>query len=154
MVLYKRHLFFIRFPRNLINLIMSCISTSSIEILINGRKTNSFLPTRGIRQGDPMSPYLFILCMERLSREIDNQGLLGNCKPIKISRKGPKLSQLFFVDDLTLFASADQDNCETINSTLQSFHKASRQKVNLIKCKAIFSKNCLDNIRHLYTNIL
>lgn len=69
----KDTLLFFGFPDHLSKLIMSCVTTSSIYVLVNGTKTNFFKPSRGIRQGDPMSPYLFILCMERISRGIDSE---------------------------------------------------------------------------------
>ena len=58
-------------PHSLTNVIMKCITTTSIQVLWNGGLSESFLPTRGIRQGDPMSPYIFVLCMERLAHAID-----------------------------------------------------------------------------------
>jgi len=102
----RETLIYFRFPRNIINLIMSCVTTSKISILINGNKTEYFEPSRGIRQGDPLSPYLFILCMEILSRKIDQEVQLKNWSPIKISHKGPLISHLFFANDLVLMSRA------------------------------------------------
>lgn len=79
-------LLFFNFPSKLINLIMSCFSTSSVKVIVNGRKTDVFFPFRGIRQGDPMSPYIFILCMEMLSRIIDGQVNSGLWNPLKITK--------------------------------------------------------------------
>nr|XP_027191144.1 uncharacterized protein LOC113787019 [Cicer arietinum] len=56
-----------KFPDELINLIHHCISTSSFKNLWNGDKLGSFVPSRGIRQGDPLSPYHFVICMDCLS---------------------------------------------------------------------------------------
>lgn len=53
-------------PQNIIKLVMSCISTITTALLFNGSKLEAFQPSRGIRQGDPISPYIFLLCMEFL----------------------------------------------------------------------------------------
>lgn len=79
-------------PPNLITLIMSCVTTSSISILINGTPTQFFSPTRGIRQGDPLSPYVFILYLKRLSRSILQSVDYLHWHPIKLSKEGPPLS--------------------------------------------------------------
>ena len=55
-----------------IQIIMACITTNSMSILWNGDESSNFSPTRGVRQGDPLSPYIFVLCMERLSHFIKN----------------------------------------------------------------------------------
>ena len=57
----------IGFPKNFSELILSCISTTSTSLLFNGSKLEAFTPSRGIRQGDPISPYFFLLCREYLS---------------------------------------------------------------------------------------
>lgn len=58
------------FPQNITNLIMSCTSTITTALLFNGSKLEAFQPLRGIRQGDPISPYLFLLRMEFLGAQI------------------------------------------------------------------------------------
>ena len=58
------------FPNNIIQLIISCVSSTSTSLLFNGSKLPAFYPSRGIKQGDPISPYLFILCMEFLGPQI------------------------------------------------------------------------------------
>lgn len=85
---------------------MECVSGPSMSILWNGEKTESFKPARGLGQGDPLSPYLFVLCMERLCHLIDEAVENGRWKPIRLSRGGPQLSYICFADDLILFAEA------------------------------------------------
>ncbi len=60
---------FFKFPPSFVNLLLECVSTSSFSILVNEGQMETFKPSRGIRQ-DPLSPYLFILCMEYLSLRI------------------------------------------------------------------------------------
>ena len=72
-------------PRKLIDLIMSCISSVSTSLLFNGGALEPFLPTRGIRQGDPLSPYIFIMCMDYLGKLIQERCEDKSWIPIKAS---------------------------------------------------------------------
>ena len=92
----------------LIDLIMGCISSTSISILFNGGKIESFKPSRGIRQGDPLSPYIFILCMEYLGFLINKGCMTKNWIPMKASKDNVEVSHLFFADDLMLLAKANE----------------------------------------------
>ena len=74
-----------RFPSQLVSLIMSCVSTTSISILFNGGTLDAFQPLRGIRQDDPLSPYLFILCMEVLWALVEDKCREKLWNPIKAS---------------------------------------------------------------------
>ena len=130
-----------KFPGSLTKLILSCLSTSSISVLLNGGKLDSFLPSRGIRQGDPLSPYLFIICMEMLGFLIDLKCDEHLWDLVKASRNGPAFSHLFFADDLVLFARADMKNCCHVRETLDTFCELSGQKVSLAKSKVYFSPN-------------
>lgn len=94
-----------------------------------------------------MSPYIVIMCMERLSKTIQHAVELIMWNPIKIRSSGPSLSYLFFADDLTLFAKADAKNCSTIANILHQFWKDSGQKVKCTKSRIILLKNCISTIK-------
>ena len=114
-----------KFPEPLTKLILSCISTFSIFVLVNGGKLDSFLPSRGIRQGDPLSPYLFIMCMEMLGFLIDLKCEENLWDLVKASRNGLAFSHLFFVNVLVLFAKVDLKNCYNVKETLDTICKLS-----------------------------
>lgn len=80
-----------------------------MQVLFNGEKTSSFRPTKGIRQGDPLFPTIFVLCVERLAHLIEEAVKKGRWRPVKFSRTGPAISHLFFADDLVLFGEEDLD---------------------------------------------
>ncbi|KAK4283659.1 hypothetical protein QN277_000586 [Acacia crassicarpa] len=85
-----------------------------MQLLWNGDKAEVFNPSRGVRQGDPLSPYLFVLCMEKLSHLIQAVVHDGHWKPIRLIRTGPPISHLFFADDIILFAEASMDQVSMI----------------------------------------
>ncbi|GLT61796.1 hypothetical protein SLA2020_344780 [Shorea laevis] len=107
----REALVFFNFPAKTISLIMSCIFSRNISILVNGDKIEPFSPSRGIRQGDPLSPYIFILCLEFLSIKIFADMASGLWKGSKAGKSGPILSQLFFADDLIFVGKASRENC-------------------------------------------
>jgi len=113
------------FLPKLIQVIHHCISSPSYKILWNGEKTDSFVPSRGIRQGDPLSPYLFVICMEKLSHIIADQVDACYWKPMRAGRYGPQISHLVFVDDLLLFAEASIEQAHCVLHCLDMFCQAS-----------------------------
>ena len=106
---------------DLIDIIMSCISMVSTSVLFNGETLDLIYPSRGIRQGDPLSPYLFILCMEFFGWLIEEKCNAKLWQPVKASCGGPAFSHLFFADDLVLFAKADQINCSAVRDVIDVF---------------------------------
>ena len=118
-------------PGNLINLTMSCISPVSTLLLFNGGALEHFLPTRGIRQGNPLSPYMFIMCMDYLGQLIQERCEDKSWIPIKASRRGPAFSHLFLADDLVLFTKANMENCLAVREVLMIF--AANQGRPLVK---------------------
>ena len=129
------------FPESMISLMMSCVSTHTTTLLVNGSKLDSFQPSRGIRQGDPISPYLFLLCMEFLGVQITSMYEDKRWDKVRASRSGPSFSHVFFANDLMLFAKADYKNCEAINEVLDNFCNLAGQRVSITKSKILFSPN-------------
>ncbi|KAH1055495.1 hypothetical protein J1N35_033560 [Gossypium stocksii] len=99
-----------------------------------------FRPVRGIRQGCPLSPYLFVLCTEWLGHSISAALSQGFWKPIRLSRLGPVLSHLFFTDDLVIFCRVDEHHGRILKRILNEFYEISRHKVNSRKSNIFFSK--------------
>jgi hypothetical protein len=124
-----------------INWIRICITTPSFSILINGSPFGLFCPERGLRQGDPLSPFLFILGTEVISRLLirsESQDLL---KGIKIAKNCSPISHLLFADDLILFAKATSSEANILRSVLNCYCSWSGQAINDSKSSIHFSKN-------------
>ncbi|CAL1393436.1 unnamed protein product [Linum trigynum] len=128
-------------PSLWINCIMFCVESNKMRLLWNGELSDPITPTRGVRQGDPLSPYLFVLCMERLSHRIDQAIQEKNWKPLSLSRGGPLISHLFFADDLILFAEADGAQVRIIKRCQDEFCHSSGQRVNYEKSAIFVSAN-------------
>nr|KYP32426.1 Putative ribonuclease H protein At1g65750 family [Cajanus cajan] len=116
------------------------VTNSSLSVLWNGSKLPSFAPTRGLRQGDPLSPYLFVLCMERLALRINELNSEGCWNPIHLSPGGPPISHLLFANDVIFFSQATNDQVQVMASMLENFCTASGLKINLEKSKFVVSK--------------
>ena len=91
------------FRERWINLVMGCVKTVSYSVLVNGDPCGMIFPTRGIRQGYPFSPFLFLLCTEGLNGLIKKADLQGDIHGYSLCRRGPILTHLLFVDDSLIF---------------------------------------------------
>jgi hypothetical protein len=131
------------FEQKLINLIMMCVCTAHFSVLINGVPTGKITPSRGIRQGDLISPYLFLLCAEALSSMLSYVDQRGTLRGAPTSKKGPRLNHLFFADDSLLFCRADNFYWNRLSAILKTYEKASGQKLNTSKTVIFFSHNTL-----------
>ncbi|KAL5752311.1 hypothetical protein ACOSQ2_022818 [Xanthoceras sorbifolium] len=132
----------------LLELIICCVSSVDFKVILNGEVSNSFTPGCGLRQGDPLSPYLFVLCIEKLSHLIVQKISEGTWKTIKVSREGPDISHLFFANDLIIFGHATVDQAEVIKSYVDNFCAISGQQVSYSKSR-IF---CSNNVHNLMVN--
>ncbi|XP_074313583.1 uncharacterized protein LOC141648767 [Silene latifolia] len=107
----------------------------------NGEPTEMFTPSRGVRQGDPLSSYLFVMGLEKLQQLIDAEVRENKWQPISVCMNGARISNLFFADDMVLFAEAAVDQATIITRVLDIFCRASGEKVSLSKSRVFFSSN-------------
>ncbi|XP_009117682.2 uncharacterized protein LOC103842769 [Brassica rapa] len=123
--------------------IMQCITTVSYSFIINDASRGHVTPGRGIRQGDPLSPYLFILCSQLLSSLCTMGQSKGTLKGIKISSGAPPINHLLFADDTMFFCKANEQNAQTLNKILATYASVSGQLINLQKSAVSFSKGTI-----------
>jgi len=130
------------FDDNWIKWISECISTVSYSIVINGESCGFFKPSRGLRQGDPLSSYLFLLCMDILARRLYDLSLATKSGiGIKIAPAAMRIPCLFFADDSLIFCKTSLEACRQLKNTLDLFCAQSGQLINFHKSSLIFSKN-------------
>ena len=146
-------LYEVKIPIQLVKLIMSCVSTASYQIVLNGELSESFTGSRGIRQGDPLSPYLFVLCMEKLSHTIQHAIEMNYWKPIQSSQSGPFISHLFFADDLILFSEASTSQATIMKCCMDTFCNLSGQSVSLEKSMVYCSPNVSSDLANRISSI-
>ena len=102
-------------------LVGGCIRIVSFSIFVNREPYGLIQPSRGLRQGDPLSPYLFLLCAEGLhsllQQATNNVELYG----VSLCKEGPKITHLFFIDDNLLFCRANEVDCQMVMDILTKY---------------------------------
>ncbi|XP_065623969.1 uncharacterized mitochondrial protein AtMg01250-like, partial [Quercus suber] len=129
------------FHEKWISLIMHCITTVMYSIIINGSTYGCITPLRGLRQGDPFSPYHFLICVEAFSSLIHNVARSKELNGISICRGCPYVTHLFFADDSLLFYKANSQKCHILTENLRKYEVAFGQKINTDKSSIFFSHN-------------
>uniref|UniRef100_A0A453L4L9 Reverse transcriptase domain-containing protein n=1 Tax=Aegilops tauschii subsp. strangulata TaxID=200361 RepID=A0A453L4L9_AEGTS len=123
-----------------INLIHACISTPMFFVIINGQSYARFRSSRGIRQGCPLSPYLFVLAINELSISMQEAMMSKHLTGISLGPKCPSIHSLMFADDLLVCGQATIQEATTMNQIIQSFCTQSGQTPNWSKSAILFSK--------------
>nr|XP_027109160.1 uncharacterized protein LOC113729030 [Coffea arabica] len=124
-----------------IDWITSCLTTVNYSFNCNGEVKGFVSLGRGIRQRDPLSPYLFLICSEGFSNLPRKAEESKRITGVKISRQGPLLTHLFFADDSLIFCKANKQEAAEIMKVLKVHEIASGQLINLDKSVVFFSKN-------------
>ncbi|CAH9105008.1 unnamed protein product [Cuscuta europaea] len=130
-----------------VRMIMECVKTVKYYIQFDGDFLGPIIPGRGLRQGDPVSPYLFILIAEGLSALIRQAEKQRNIHGVAVCRRAPRVSHLFFVDDSFLFFKANMIECTAVKEILKEYEDNSGQAVNFTKSTLSFSPNIQEDFK-------
>jgi hypothetical protein len=114
-------------------------------VRFNGKLLESFTPTRGLRQGDPLSPYLFLFVVDGLSSLLQKQINMGNIQELQICRRSPGISHLLFADDSLLFFKANMEQASKINVVLRTYEASTGQLLSPAKCSLMLGRKCSDD---------
>lgn len=102
------------FHENWTRLVMRCVSSVTYVICINGTPCGQIIPTCGLHQGDPLSPYLFLIHAKDLFALLHKAVQRKELRGVAASMRGPRISRLFFADDNLIFGRATIKECEEI----------------------------------------
>ncbi|GJU36868.1 RNA-directed DNA polymerase, eukaryota [Tanacetum coccineum] len=113
--------------------IRACLSSSRALVLINGSRTSEFSIKCGLRQGDPLLPFLFILVMEGLHNALSTAVSSGLIRSVKLGSPEVTISHLFYADDVIITTEWNDNDLDNIIRVLQVFYLASGLKINILK---------------------
>jgi len=137
-----------------ITLIMQCITTITYSFLINGSPRGRVKPSRGIRQGDPLSPYIFILCSEVLLRLCNKAQAERTLKGVKVARGCPRINHLLFADDTMFFTNASEQSSKALKDILLRYEAGSGQYINTAKSSVSFSRRAPPQLKSKVKDIV
>ncbi|KAM0834186.1 hypothetical protein ACQ4PT_063778 [Festuca glaucescens] len=130
------------FAHQWVRWIMLCVTTVRYSVKLNGALLEAFTPTRGLRQGDPLSPFLFLFIADGLSELLRAEVEAGGITPVKVCRNAPGISHLLFADDTLLFFRAEEGEASRVRQVIENYAASTGQLVNDSKCSIQFSKRC------------
>ncbi|XP_044432363.1 uncharacterized protein [Triticum aestivum] len=123
------------------------IKSPPLPIRFNSDETEAFTPSRGLRQGDPLSPYLFLICAKGLSSLLAHEEAVGGIQGIRVCRSAPSVSHLLFANDSLILMMADMLNDTSLKNALDLYCSSSGQLVSDAKSSVFFSPNTLVEVR-------
>lgn len=142
------------FCRPWIKWVMLCVTTVSYEFNLNGTSVGPITPSRGLRQGDPLSPYLFLIFVEALSNSINKAAIEGRIHGSQICHNAPSVTHLLFADDIFLFFPVNNEETATVKNLQNEYESFSGQSVNFQKSGVFFSANINHDKRKELSDVL
>lgn len=142
------------FNQKWVHLVMNCVRSVSYDFSHGGYEMNIIFPKRGLRQGDPISPYLFIICIEGSSTLLRNYAKRSLIHGVRVCRNAPVVRHMLFADDCYMFCKASTGEANYVLEILAKFGKALGQQVNAQKSSVFFSSNISSYNRADICNIL
>nr|POE46674.1 putative mitochondrial protein [Quercus suber] len=142
------------FSSSFTKLIHQCLSSVEFTLLLNGGQYPSFSPSRGLRQGDPLSPYLFILGSEVLLRLLNREVSQKRLSGVKVSNIAPPISKLCYADDIILSCKAKFVEIAILKSCLEKFCSWSGQLISVEKFGCFASKGFSRSTRNFHSPAL
>lgn len=133
---------------------MLTVSSVSYSYLLNGSQFGRLVPERGLRQGDPLSPYLFICVVEAFIASLARAETVGHILGVRVAPTAPSVSTLCFADDTMIFCRATVGEAERLRQLLDTYAKASGQVINFEKSSMSFSRGVHQAVKNDITSIL
>ncbi|XP_022041105.1 uncharacterized mitochondrial protein AtMg01250-like [Helianthus annuus] len=121
------------FPELWCSWMWGILNSARSSVLVNGSPTFEFKCEKGMRQGDPISPFIFLIVMEALSFLLDKAKEEGILKGISTPNDGPSISHLLFANDAIILGDWSSENVLNVVRILRVFHMFSGLKINLSK---------------------
>jgi hypothetical protein len=128
------------FDERWISLIMKCCSTVKYRFKLNGSLTNEVIPSRGLRQGDPISPYLFLICGEAFSCLLNAAEVDGRLEGVQVADDAPSFNHLLFADDSLILLKVTEESARHLLDILALYESCSGQTVNIDKSGIVFQQ--------------
>jgi hypothetical protein len=142
------------FQRQWVRWIMQCVTTIWFSIHFNNVSLESFAPSRGLRQGDPLSPYLFLFVADGLSKLLQREVNQGSLQELHICRRALGISHLLFADDTLLFMHISDEQTKAIKHVMSTYEKCADQLINPSNCSMMFGPLCTEERKETALRVL
>lgn len=142
------------FAHKWVNWIMACVTTVRYSIKFNGTLIESFAPSRGLHQGDPLSPFLFLFVVDGLSLVLKEKVAHNDLSPLHVCRNAPGISHLLFADNTLLFFKANQQQAQVVKEVLSNSTCGTGQLINPSKCSIMMGSSTPQPVQATIKNVL